>query len=184
MGLDMYLLKETYVKNWDHMTDEEKHQVTVLKNGVPVSHIKPERIYNVVEEVGYWRKANQIHKWFVDNTQDGEDRNGKSYVSEDQLKELLELCKTVLASCELIDSKIANGYSFDNEGNKIPSLVDGKTIKNPSLAKELLPTQSGFFFGSEDYDEYYVEDLKHTIEIIETALKDSGNSSFYYEASW
>ena len=29
MGLDMYLEKRTYVKNWDHQTPEERHTVTV-----------------------------------------------------------------------------------------------------------------------------------------------------------
>ena len=24
-------------------------------------------------EIGYWRKSNQIHKWFVDNIQEGVD---------------------------------------------------------------------------------------------------------------
>ena len=27
----------------------------------------------IIEQVGYWRKANQIHNWFVENVQDGED---------------------------------------------------------------------------------------------------------------
>ena len=33
MGLDMYLTKETYVKQWDHQTDEERHEVSVKKGG-------------------------------------------------------------------------------------------------------------------------------------------------------
>ena len=29
MGLDMYLHKRTYVKNWDHMGPEDRHTITV-----------------------------------------------------------------------------------------------------------------------------------------------------------
>ena len=39
------------------------------------------------EEVGYWRKANQIHKWFVDNVQDGVDDCGEYKVTKEQLIE-------------------------------------------------------------------------------------------------
>ena len=46
-------------------------------------------------EVGYWRKANQIHKWFVDNVQGGNDNCGYYYVSTKSMKELLDLCKEV-----------------------------------------------------------------------------------------
>ena len=40
--------------------------------------------------VMYWRKANQIHKWFVDNTQDGEDECEPTPVSKEQLQQLLD----------------------------------------------------------------------------------------------
>ncbi len=31
MGLDMYLSKKTYVKQWDHQSPEEKYEVVVTK---------------------------------------------------------------------------------------------------------------------------------------------------------
>ena len=62
-------------------------------------------------------------------------------------------------------------------------MVDGKFIEDPSLAKELLPTGEGFFFGSNDYDEYYLQDLIDTKEILEKALKHK-DGEFYYDSSW
>ena len=47
-------------------------------------------------EYGYWRKAYQIHGWFVRNVQDGVDDSGQYEVSEKKLRDLLELCQTVL----------------------------------------------------------------------------------------
>jgi hypothetical protein len=41
----------------------------------------------------YWRKANQIHSWFVREVQGGEDNCGEYYVSSDKLIELLAICK-------------------------------------------------------------------------------------------
>ena len=141
----------------------------------------------IMEQVGYWRKANQIHNWFVENIQDGvDDCDYHREVTEEDLKELLGICERVLASCEFVDGKINNGYTFDENCNRVPILEDGKYIKDPSVAMELLPTGSGFFFGSTDYDEYYVDDIKETIDIITRVLEttDFDKEMVYYVSSW
>lgn len=55
-------------------------------------------IYGASVEVtcAYWRKANQIHKWFVDNIQSGKDDCGYYYVSLEKLKDLREVCRLAL----------------------------------------------------------------------------------------
>jgi len=50
--------------------------------------------------VAYWRKANQIHKWFVDHVQDGNDNCEEYRVTRDQLQLLLDNCKLVLINKE------------------------------------------------------------------------------------
>lgn len=161
MGLDMYLNKRTYIGN--QYRDVEK-QVKVIvpanQEGVifPTEKINSGRISEIIEEVGYWRKANQIHNWFVENIQKGEDNCGEYYVSKDKLVELSNLCKKI------------------KEKELIP--------------EEALPTQRGYFFGSTEYDEYYMEDIENTIAIIEDILTndvdEDGNltGSIYYSSSW
>jgi hypothetical protein len=149
MGLDMYLDKRTYVQYWEHNGDEN-YEVEVTKGGEPTK-IDPKKVKYIIEEAGYWRKANQIHQWFVENVQDGVDNCSDYYVGSDKLEELLDLCKKVQA---------------DN-----------------SLAEELLPTASGFFFGGTQYDEWYYKDIDNTIQILEEALADKGGD-FYYSSSW
>lgn len=134
-------------------------------------------------ELGYWRKANAIHRWFVDNIQDGIDDCKEYYVNRERLEELLVLCKEVLDKVKLVDGKVANGYRFEN-GKKIPILEDGKLIENQEIAEDLLPTQGGFFFGSTDYDEYYFEDIKGTVNMLEKALELPTDWEFYYSSSW
>jgi len=179
----MYLEKRTYVKNWDHMDKEERHEFNITKNGKPTK-IKPERISHVIEDVGYWRKANQIHQWFVDNAQDGEDRNGElTYVNEEQMRELLVTVKSVLQASKLVPGKVCVGTKYE-DGKSIPIMEDGKVIEDPTVAKRLLPAQSGFFFGGTDYDEGYYNDLVHTKEILESCLNDDEDGDFYYHSSW
>jgi hypothetical protein len=181
MGLDMYLHRKTYVKNWEHMKPEELHSVLVKKGGEVREDIAPAKVSEVVEEFGYWRKANAIHNWFVENVQDGEDDCKEYSVSEEDLKELLSVVNTVLDASELIDGDVVNGYKGTAEGWK-PCLEKGKTIKNPAVAKKLLPVTEGFFFGSTDYDQWYYGELVETKKILEEALKAGGD--FYYESSW
>jgi hypothetical protein len=43
----------------------------------------------------------------------------------------------------------------------------------------------GFFFGSTEKDEWYLQDLKNTVEGITNALSLPENQyEFYYQASW
>lgn len=135
------------------------------------------------DETGYWRKANHIHKWFVENAQNGVDDCGVYPVTKNQLRELYELCKKVKEACPLIDGIINNGYSYAN-GVKTYNTEPGKVLENPQVAAELLPTREGFFFGSTDYDEYYMIDIEKTIDIIEPLLEEGEQDTFYYQSSW
>lgn len=141
-----------------------------------------EEMYDIV---AYWRKANQIHNWFVNNVQDGNDDCGLYEVSEDKLRELRDIATKVLNASELIDGKIQNGESLEN-GKWIANMVDGKVIKNSEVAEDLLPTTSGFFFGSTDYDEYYVDDLETTIEQLTKVLNETDftTETICYASSW
>jgi hypothetical protein len=95
MGLDMYLSKKTYVQRWDHQSPEETYNVEVTQGGNSVDHIQPNRVSYVEEQVGYWRKANAIHKWFVDNVQAGNDNCSTYFVDIPDLMNLLDVCKEV-----------------------------------------------------------------------------------------
>ena len=114
--------------------------------------VKKRQIIKTLEV--YWRKSNQIHNWFVENVQWGEDDCGYYDVSKEQLIELRDVCQ--------------------------------KVIDNPKLAQKLLPTQDGFFFGSTDYDEWYFEDLKFTINELTKLINDEENGYDWYEyhSSW
>lgn len=97
MGLDQYLYRKTYVQRWDHIAPEDQFSVTVERGGKPYPDIDPKKVSYIIEQVAYWRKANQIHHWFVQNCQNGNDDCGEHYVSREQLTELSRLCEEVLA---------------------------------------------------------------------------------------
>jgi hypothetical protein len=183
MGLDMYLTKKYYVKNWNHMDKKDIHKITILKGGKP-SVIPADKVSNIECEMMYWRKANAIHKWFVDNVQDGKDDCGEYYVTRNQLANLLNICKTVLVKSEIAKGKVYDGETWNAEGHTV-NYIDGKVITNAHVAQEFLPTTSGFFFGSTDYDEWYLRDIEYTVkELTEILASPEDNGSFYYSSSW
>jgi hypothetical protein len=78
--------------------------------------IKNARVTAVIAEAAYWRKANQIHRWFVKNIQNDEDDCGTYTVSHDQLTELRNVCQLVLDNrhLALIHLPTQQGFFFGN----------------------------------------------------------------------
>jgi hypothetical protein len=151
MGLDMHLMAKRYISPYDPANAE----LTKLAKEINFADGTMD-VREVTFEVMYWRKANAIHRWFVDNVQNGVDNCAEYYVSTEQLTELRNLCK--------------------------------KVLEDPENAMELLPTKSGFFFGSTDIDDFFLQDLNNTVERIDYLLdlsevKDH-SVSFYYHSSW
>lgn len=141
----------------------------------------------IFEDVGYWRKANAIHAWFVDNVQEGKDDCEPHEVSKEQLMKLYLICKTIVTESTLAPDKVINGQRFNNETGEWENIYeDGYIITNPELAAKLLPTQSGFFFGGTDYDEYYMEDVKYTFELLPKIISetDFDKQVISYRSSW
>jgi len=84
MGLDMNLYKKHY------LTDQER---TVVEDTLK---IKAPRF--VTSEVAYWRKAFEVHEWFVNNCENEVENCGEAYISKEKLLSLLESCKKILAA--------------------------------------------------------------------------------------
>ena len=94
MGLDMYLTRETYIgAEFSHRQIDGTIFITKEGARVPINF---NQISEIIESVAYWRKANAIHKWFVDNVQNGTDDCGKYRVTVEQLKQLVKACKDIL----------------------------------------------------------------------------------------
>ena len=99
MGLDMYLIAKRYVSNY--LDEQDAERADIIKSVFPelADFDNDDLVKEVTVRVGYWRKANAIHKWFVDNVQDGVDECQYSYVSRDKLLELKSACEAVHSNC-------------------------------------------------------------------------------------
>jgi hypothetical protein len=104
MGLDMYLHAKKYISkiDWNNSSSGNYVKTDEYTNVVESADLMKVQQDNDVSGatvsvgVAYWRKANQIHNWFVTNCQNNEDDCGEYYVSHDKLNELVELCRKAL----------------------------------------------------------------------------------------
>jgi hypothetical protein len=156
MGLDMHLTGTRYL--WNHVDGDvrkENEIINVFPEIKPFAVVGSLGVRKIEVDFGYWRKANAIHKWFVDNIQQGRDDCGEYYISVEELQMLLDVVNEILA--------------------------------DKSKAPELLPTQSGFFYGNTEYDEWYWKDIEYTKELLEK-ITNSGEDlkgwQLQYSSSW
>ena len=180
MGLDMFLRKAKAIDSIELWKDKTVTNIKLWELDPYVLKKDRKRLYDKLlpylnkdtsyetysQEIAYWRKANQIHSWFVENVQGGEDNCECYPVSQDNLTELLDRCKEVLTCFN---------------GGKIKY---GKAKRVAAL----LPTQEGFFFGSTEYDDSYVRDLEQTVEILNPILNGDvvnwDDEVVVYHSSW
>lgn len=155
MGLDMYLRVEKYVPRVDWIKKEKLEKADNADFGIITSlfgmedHIDTDGFggIHVSFPVGYWRKANAIHRWFVDNVQNGEDDCRPYYVTREQLIELDTLCADVLADNtraeELLHAQPGFFFgSYDYDEWYFGSLAETREIIKRALA---IPEYMGDF---------------------------------------
>ena len=186
---------QTSLEEWCGVKDSDLSTFDVIAHYAPYFTTKyyywdDEHEYphnHIAEQVGYWRKANAIHQWFVDNVQDGEDDcDYHREVTRGDLIELRDLCINVVNHSPMALGKIENGERWTPTTGWEKILEDGKYIIDASYAAEHLPTQHGFFFGSNNYDQWYISDLMETIKICNEVLDttDFETQMIYYRSSW
>ena len=223
MGLDMYINRR---RDGDGFGKKEWDKLFSLLPYEGYKHL------NQWTELAYWRKANMIHKWFVDNVQHGKDDCGEYELTKKDCQKLLKACQSVLAVIrkgkfvpytygkpdenfnrkairvkasvlkpqkvsdflvtkteppkdgnpgrswiELDDDKLDElTIPADKKGKDIEYhdrlaetwLLDTKTVAG---CKKILPCESGFFFGSTLYSQWYLMDILNTISQIEKVIK-------------
>ena len=157
----MYLKVKEYNVQYNPKESDKYNIImdTVTIKGMAEVPIIVSTEYTVI----YWRKANQVHGWFVNTLADGVDECQRISVSRNNLVKLYDTCSVLL------------------------------NTRSTELAKELLPPTSGFFFqaggGEAQLDEGYWLDLEHTHEELSKLLEqiteeNKWDYNIEYQASW
>lgn len=201
MGLDMYLYAEqSYRVKWSSKDKDEKGDELLKFLNFENKYTFDGGMARVKIPVAYWRKANAIHRYFIQiRRKELEEQllhyNWFSVFSQEEAEQYKEVIDKILNRLEddcnefyVAREDLENLLDICSKITQ-PSEKDDELIKYWTLEKvnELLPTQSGFFFGSTEYDEWYFSDLRKTQQMLEKILSDYSEDSwvdFYYRASW
>jgi hypothetical protein len=105
-------------------------------------------------KVGYWRKSNHIHKWFVDNCQGGVDNCQETSVYQGDIETLLAVCIDVFINRDAVEEKLPTegGFFFGDteyeEGyfSDVKDTIDilNKVLATTDFENELIIYQSSW----------------------------------------
>jgi hypothetical protein len=118
MGLDMYFEKATKVEGWkpkdyikanNFINEINASNLQFDPKKIQLDHTYPSNLdikvnmisetqgyFYILEQVGYLRKANQIHNWLVKNIQDGKDECQSVIFTKNKIIQLQQICHEVL----------------------------------------------------------------------------------------
>ena len=157
MGLDMYLYRKEYVSTFAWTQDEKAVKEANL-HSVIANH------FNVDPNMGGIYVDYCVAYWRKANAIHGWFVN--------TLAGGVDECQPIYISLDrLIELReLANSV-----------------VLTPAMAGDILPTQSGFFFGSSDIDEWYISDMKNTVDMLDkiiSSVSPEDYPTFFYQASW
>ena len=157
MGLDMYLYRKEYVSTFAWTQDEKAVKEANL-HSVIANH------FNIDPNMGGIYVDYCVAYWRKANAIHGWFVN--------TLAGGVDECQPIYVSLDrLIELReLANSV-----------------VLTPAMAGDILPTQSGFFFGSSDIDEWYISDMKNTVDMLDkiiSSVSPEDYPTFFYQASW
>ena len=114
------------------------------------------------ENLIYWRKANFIYRFFDEIIGGGVQNGVYHIVKRTDIEDLMDKCEAAL----LVWNSIANQKLRD------------------TLCETILPTCSGFFFGSTEYNEIYRNNLQYTYNELAKVLCNSAKETFKFFVSY
>ena len=164
MGLDMYFYaRKTTYKSFSKWGNSDRVDETNYPEDLKTfSDCIYDRNFKSVQtetryQIGYFRKFNALHSYIVKTFANGVDDCQDIILYKEDVEQIKKVLDDVLNAHQQVEK-----------------------------AKELLPTQSGFFFGGTDYDEFYFEDVKDAADLMQSFLDnfDFDKYQLVYQASW
>lgn len=168
MGLDIYFHKtkrtewerfQNEMAAYENLPENEQNNIDTYRNFGP-------------EEIGYFRKVNFLMSFF---NYDGNCEYKE--ITRERLQALRDACAEI-AKMEPVRVEVTQYSSGGTAEAKDYSLADKERCA------ELLPTQSGFFFGNTDYDQWYFQDVKEVLVWVDGVLSDLADDDVVLMYCW
>ncbi len=170
MGLDMYLYASTYISGTDYVFSEGKD-----------TEIKESPTYAKIRDAIPWGGSKPLDSF----------ASLKASVVNIEVMYWRKSNHIHRWFVETVQDGVDDCKTYELTIDQLMDLraLCIEVLEDPSKAKDVLPTQDGFFFGLTDYGEYYLEDVKRTLEFLNwvkeniTEFQNKG-IWFEYHSSW
>jgi hypothetical protein len=159
MGLDIYFHK-TKRTEWERFQND-----TQAKSGNSSHDFEP-------EEIGYFRKVNFLMSFF-----DYDGNCEYKEISRERLQALRDACAEI-AKMKPVRIEITR-YDYGGTDE-----VKDYSLADKTRCAELLPTQSGFFFGNTEYDQWYFQEVKEVLIWVDRVLSDLADDEVVLMYCW
>lgn len=126
------------------------YMLKVKKTANEVESVKDVDLSNAVE-TAYFRKVNCLYGYFEDEMED----ERLSFVDKYDVVDIINRAESIIQKAQ---EKPNDWQEF---------------------AEDTLPTRGGFFFGSTEYDEWYLEGLEQIIDQLSSVLANWDDDSIY-----
>ena len=155
MGLDMYLSATKYHSKGLSKMDNELEAYESLKKALNCDEF-------ISDNLGFIKSAVEVAYW----------------------RKVNSVHQWFVDNCQNGEDDCRKAYVSREKLIELRDICQ-EILADHSLAEELLPTQSGFFFGSTEFDEYYFSDLEDTVQQLNNALVNVPEGwDFEYQSSW
>jgi hypothetical protein len=151
----MYLFAKKYISGFTEWDEDRRMFHTnptadAIKEAAKITDACESKDCGVTLQfpVAYWRKANHIHGWFVENVQDNKDDCDEYYVSRANLENLRSTCQNILTTKDTdILPRVAGFFFGSNEVDESYWYAVENTVKQ--LDKVLsLPDDISLYYQS------------------------------------
>lgn len=167
MGLYMYLTKKIYLGP-NTSNNPKRPRLNVIDNEGHAWTIDMNNTEEIIQRVGYWKNANQIHNWFVRNVNFELGSEHDIYIPVDKLQKLLNAVKAVSKNISRANELLP--VDSDSQISTICPLTGIEKISSHVI-----------------YGQSYSAHLKYTEQILTQILEEpeilEGYAHIYYYAS-
>lgn len=155
MGMDIYLLKKTYIgacfSGHRSIIDGD---INIRKNGVIIP-IELNHVLEITECIGHWRKFYSLHQWMVDNTSIDGKKCHEYPISDDIMAKLKSDCEAII-SCKK------------------------NWIEN---AKKIFPHLQ-FEYATSDQLRIFLSEIHYTYQVLAAQPAATADVKYFYNMSW
>lgn len=162
MGLDIYFDK---CKRGDYERYEKAHKEWAEKQ--PESSKVHEDDYEKLSEEEKKKIQQDVREWY-----DKEPRMADYGISDIGYFRKVNFLMSFFNYYDNCVFRKVEKSELEDLRERCYKILSAKKKERQALAEDLLPTQSGFFYGSTEYNEYYFDDVKEVKEWVEGVLEN------------